>query len=82
MRTSMIDSVMSSDVDVTNIYLRLTMDIPGMQMAANANLESTGQPVVFTGDIRSSMSGEWIARLGVVKSGVLKEIDFTLFVDP
>lgn len=56
--------------------------MPGMQMAANANLEPTGQPGVFTGDIRPSMSGEWIARLGVVKSGVQKEIVFKLFVDP
>jgi len=56
--------------------------MPGMQMAANANLEPTGQPGVFTGDIRPSMNGEWIARLGVVKSGVQKGIAFTLFVDP
>ena len=82
MRISVIDSVMGSGVDVANIYLRLKMDMPGMQMAANANLEPTGQPGVFTGDIRPSMSGEWIARLGVVKSGVQKEIVFKLFVDP
>lgn len=82
MRISMIDSVVGSGVDVTNIYLRLTIDMPGMQMAANANLEPTGQPGVFTGDIRPSMNGEWIARLGVVKSGVQKGIAFTLFVDP
>ena len=54
-------------VPVDSVALSVRMDMPGMQMKADALLTPSEMPGVFTGTIKPGMAGEWTA--GITVSG-------------
>jgi len=63
LRIEVKDTATGRLVDVGTVDLRLNMDMPGMQMQADAVLNKSGQAGIYTGTIRPGMGGEWIAHL-------------------
>ena len=76
------DATTGKSVDIGAISLRLNMDMPGMQMQADAVLNRSDQSGVYTGVIRPGMGGEWIARLGYDGPKGRKQKAVTLEVKP
>lgn len=54
---------------VNSVSFSLRMDMPGMQMGAQAMLQKTGEPGVFIGAIKPGMAGQWTAAITVAGPG-------------
>ena len=50
-------------VDVGQVSLRMHMDMPGMPMQADAVLQKSDKPGVYTGTINPGMGGDWTAHI-------------------
>jgi hypothetical protein len=59
------DAATGEPVEAEMVSLALRMDMPGMPMAADAVLQKTGEPGVWTGMVRPSMAGEWVAAVRI-----------------
>ncbi|MGH8020118.1 MAG: efflux RND transporter permease subunit, partial [Opitutaceae bacterium] len=64
-RLAVVDASTGQPVDVESVTFGLRMDMPGMPMAADAVLQKSDQPGVFTGTIRPTMAGEYAATIRV-----------------
>ena len=51
-------------IDVGNVSFELRMDMPGMPMRANAPLEKTAKPGVYSGTMKIDMQGEYTGQAG------------------
>ena len=69
-------------VVVDSVALAVRMDMPGMQMKADAVLTPANQPGVFSGTIKPGIAGEWTAGITVVGEQGREAASLTVEVTP
>ena len=80
LRIEVIDPSTGHGINVKTVWLKLHLDMAGMQMQTAAQLEKTDNPGEFIGFIKISESGNWHASSGYENGQGKKQTTFNLNV--
>jgi YtkA-like len=81
-RIEVTDAATGKPVDVGAVWFTLTMQMPGMNMQAAAQLEKGQQSGVFNGFITPGDQGEWTANVGYQNRQSKNSVSFSINIAP